>query len=422
MRGPFATRWILIVAPLVLACGGSASPTDAADLPDAATPVCGGPLSAPFALPAFDWAQDNMQDLKCAMHAFDSVVSDARIVCSGESTHGIAESWRIHAALARHAILDLGFRGIAIELVSADVDAFNAFVEGGDEADLTKGFAETRGTLANALEQEQFYRELRNVRLELPADQHLTLSGIDIAVQTKTTLGALLAYMTEVQPDEAPNWETRLTQGSYADKAAAAAELVAELDANQDVYLAASSSAQWQRAKRDALNLEDGLNFLVFYTDNDFATGNATYREPGLLRNLEAVIAASTNRVLLVAHAQHCAKDYVIGQKEDLSDSPSVGTAFATAHPGTYSVIAQLYAEGSERQLNQAAPAEFTADGIERSLAEIAPGDQYAIATSSTAYDFTQPDYFRIWEDEEVPARQFDGLIWLRRVTPSHKR
>jgi erythromycin esterase-like protein len=388
-----------------------------------------GSMSMPVELPVVGSSSTDTLAVSCALRALDAELAQKRILCSGEGNHGVSESTRWHALLTRYLVHRWNVRVIAYEMTGADVEGWNRYLASGDEADLESGFVGSAGTLAGTVEVEDLVRTLRDVQLELPEGERLSLVGFDISVQTKATLDALQAFLTIVEPGDVDAIMTELKTGADEERAAAAGELHARIVRNEAAYVAATDETRWKAARRDAKNLEDGYRFLFHYEQGDFGTGNALYREPGLIRNMEQIAAdtPSDQRVVMISHDFHCAKKMPASGAETIDESPTVGTHLAlspTWGPG-YFVVGQHYHHGEHLTFSGTADFEAGTTMLESEIANTTESQALLVSTASTWINFKKnwPVMANgVFAGAIVPSKQYDALIWLRETTAATPR
>lgn len=449
---------VLLAAILVAACGADASPVPPADEqqqppeqrddpgppeppapPDpldlASCDTSPGALTAGVTLPDLGW-DDGGDDhaAMCAFRALDPLLEGRTILCSGENDHGVSETTRWNAALARYLVHRWGVRVIAWESDAASIAHWNRYLETGDAADLEAGFAGTEGTLAGTMEQEYLVETLRQLQAELPEGERLRLTGYDIAVQPGTTTDRLVRFLERVASDEVATWQADLNyrRVRFAQAAASAERLRRQIEDNHDVYVAATDEETWRAARMDAANLRDGMDFLRYYAAGDFATGNSRFREPGMIRNATELAAGlgEGERLLLLGHNGHCARLQPAQGAATVEESPALGTALAQSETWgpQFVVIAQLYERGQHHLAgNPIVLADF--DTSDRSLPAA-----LGLATDAPALlvgtDATAPDMSKLWDTapfgrgrlKEVPAEQYDAVLWVREVTATELR
>jgi hypothetical protein len=167
----------------------------------------------------------------------------------------------------------------------------------------------------------------------------------------------------------------------------------------------------------DAQNLRDGYWFLSRYVAGDFTGGDALFREPALGRNLLA-LAADGASVMLRAHNAHCAKTGAVGT------TPSLGAQFAQSAEGSrYVVVAQAYGGGSQRKLGQYGIGEDSVDHgtLGPILASVSTADAFLISAHSDQWPSSRSargEYGNAYQ----PSVDFDLMVFLRTVSPSHAR
>ena len=346
----------------------------------------------------------------------------------------MSETTRWNAALIRYLVHHWGVRVIAYESDAAGTAHWNRYLTSGDSADLEEGFEGTKGSLAETMEAEYLLESLRAIQAELPEAERLRLTGYDIAVQPGTTMLALLDYLEQVAPEEVADWIARwdYRRVPFREAAVAVEELLAQLDANRDAYVAIAGEPSWNAARIDAGNLRDGFNFLQHYAKGDFGTGNATYREPGMIRNTEELASGlgEGERLLLISHNLHCARRMPASGSRSIDESPALGTHLARSETWgpQYAMIAQVYEHGQHNVAG--APIELEDfDSIDESLAgsieTVTDAPALLIGTDSTLVPMDERidlAPFGISRKMGVPADQYDAVLWVRDVSATDIR
>lgn len=413
--------------------GGAPDAAVPIDASDASHPECDPALSAlegaPMEAPSFE--PDSLRAATCAFRQLGEAVERSRVICSGENSHGAAESSRLHGLLARYLVLEQGVRVIAYEATEAGTAHWDRYIETGDEDALAAGYIDMARSLGDSEESEDLIRFLREVSLELPAGERIRLTGFDIAVQPGETRKSLLAYVETVAPDEVETWRSALASSDFQAVGDNAEALYEQLGAREADYVVASDRASWERARRDVLNLRDGARFLHYYYMNQFGAGNARYREPGMLRNIEDLLArtSESERVMLIAHNDHCSRDMTIGTDTSGVAAPSFGTQLAqSAEWGDrYLVVAQLYASGSFMNAGVSGYAPYTFEAgegtLESAIGELVSSDALLLDVDTTRIDMSAAYPRNIYMFPQfTPADEHDALLWLREVTPTTLR
>ncbi|MEM9192112.1 MAG: erythromycin esterase family protein [Myxococcota bacterium] len=357
------------------------------------------------------------EETACALRGLDSAFEGQRIVCSGEDSHGVGEANLLHVSIARHLILERGFRTVSMEFDRASAASWNQFIQTGDEAFLERGFIDAAG-LSNSRSSEAFVRDLRSIALELPLGETLLLTGYDVAVGASSTRSALVSFLRITEPATANDWRLRLSDD--ADALNAVIELRELLTARRDEHIALAGLEATEDAETDAANLYDGLQFIAYFRAGDFNTGNATHREPGMTRNVMATLARRPGGLLLTSHNQHCGRDIDIGQAADGTMTPSLGRSIALSEYGTeFLVLHQLYASGAEVLPSAGFPTRaFQAPptSLEATLGQTLEGEIWLLSNAHTVIED------RTWTSRYgipfSPKTRADGYVWLRVTTP----
>lgn len=411
--------------------GGGEPVYDPLDLSRCDAPI--GPLAEPVGLPGLAWEDGDDHPAHCAFRALDSALEGKRIICSGENDHGVSETMRWHAALARYLVHQWGVRVIALELDAASVAHWNRYLTSGDPEDLAAGFADSSGTLADSLDAEGFVESLRAVQAELPAGERIRLTGYDVAVARGTTIEALLEFLDRVDPAGVEAWAATWNSRDYAEAAAQTDLLVARIEEQRDAWVAATDEESWLAARTNAANLRDGLLFIDRYMRGDFGGGNADFREPGMIRNVEDFAAAleGEERLLLIGHNLHCTKSTPASGASSISQSPALGTHLAMSETWgpQYFMLAQLYQRGRHNVLGRTGIEAMAFDSGSASLAgalePLTDAPALLIGTNAATPrmdDFHNLKAFGTTSYQLVPAAQFDGILWVREVSETELR
>src|SRR5260370_16163102 len=209
---------VLSAIQSVTACGSGSTTASAHQEADAGPPLdslalasCTSPvpdLAHPISFPSPTWdgeSPDNVHATICALRSLDALLPTNAVACSGEDTHGVSQSSRLHSLIARYLVLHSGARTIVLEDMDADVAFAQAFVRTGDASQLAKYFGSTAPSLAAVAEVEELLGELHAISDALPNGEQLSIRGMDVAVQVNGTLSRLTGYYPRVNP---PNAET----------------------------------------------------------------------------------------------------------------------------------------------------------------------------------------------------------------------
>ncbi len=379
-------------------------------------------------LPVSSWAAPQDADVMCNLQGLEDALGDASIVCLGENSHGVSESTRWYAHLIRYLVHQRGVRTIAMEVERAHGALVTSYVRSGDPAKLDEAFASLGASLLNTVEARSLAQALAQVQTELPEGEQLTVTGFDVAVQPALTRQAVLDYLGVVAPSEVATWSSQLPQSGsgatdWEGAGQAALDLAEQLTANKDAYVAQSDEQQWNDAMTDTMNLHDGYLFLSYYYDNDFWTGDATHREPGMIRNVTNLRAQlpSDEMLVLTSHNGHCTRDRNIGTTAGGQPSPALGTHLATEMGSQYKTIGQLYMQGTENTINQGQRNFSSApNALETAFGNAGVGDALLVGTypnddGETLIPFDQ-SYQTNWAPIH-PGNELDFVLWLRQVT-----
>jgi len=358
---------------------------------------------------------------QCAARALDPLVADAQVVCLAESSHGVSESTVADAVLMRHLIVDLGFRTVAYESDDAGMRALDAAVNDGDEEALALSERDLGRTLGASKEARDLVHALAAARAELPAGQRLSMRGIDVAIQQKATVRAILAYLDRVDPPASQEWKPKLQVSDMVAGQTNAKALAALLESKRSEYLGRAPEADFAHCRTDIESLADGFAFLVSYNAGNFMVGNAEVRDPAMGRYLLR-LAGEGHRVIVRAHFGHCAKAFPSQGYDLASGKLAFGKAVADALGPKYRVVGHLYGAGTERrQTGATAPYTVPRSSLDAALDALDAGRVMLYPVRGAA----PVDLEKTWRFTRMPEEltrasdQADALLYIDSPTPT---
>lgn len=378
----------------------------------------------PAALPVAGWEDLQDPDLACALRALDALVAERSIVCLGENGHGVADSNLWHALVIRYLVHAHGARVVATESLRATTAPWNDYVQGGDPSLLEAGFEGLLNSLANTEENAAFVESMRTIGEELPEGETLKLTGYDVAVQPILARAAILEFLLDAAPELHDTWAEQLPTGKEGDEVVIdwlaagdfADELLALLEDNAADYIAATDEQRHADAMVDAADLADGYRFLHWYRQDNFNVGNATYREPGMIRNVERMRAElpEDELLILVSHNRHCAREWIIGTDEQGQDSPALGNHLDKVFGDDYLLIAQAYEQGSYTRRTDG---EFETVAFSANPAYLESVIGGATEEDVLLIDDLPGGIWEMWSQSPLDvSANFDALLWIRDV------
>lgn len=427
VRSPTVTLWV--TCALGIGCAGAepesttpprdggvverdAGPRDAGVIERCAAPAEAiGVVPAPALDPA-----PTADDVACPARSIERQLADAEIICLGEDSHGVAESIYAHGLLLRHLIEDFGARTIVFEGTEASAEAWDLYLDTRDERDLARGFRDMAGSLGASQEREGLLRFLAT--LDVGEDLHVT--GFDVAVQSAATIQSILDHLDRVEPETTDGWR-RAFLASPDRVADSADELAAQILDRRAAHVAATSEDAVRRLERDLVNLADGQRFLARFYDGDFEGGNATYREPGMTRNMLDLLRrrGDAGPIVMLAHNGHCHRTIDIGIDLSGAPTPSVGASLATTLGDGYRTIFQFYEGGRELAptANGFVPRDYfhSAAALAGVIFAASDAESFFLPSDTDVVDFTGTFSYR--GEPIVPTEAFDGVHAIRNVT-----
>ncbi len=420
LRSPTGALFVALILGF-LPIGGCTT-TAASDSPTTAPAADAGPACPPAdfskAVPLSGNPDDATGDA-CVRTSFFDAVSDVRVVCSGEGSHGVAESTPAHLAVARELLIHRAYRTLALELDDASAALLSAFVNDDDETALAN-VRDGKYTLAATSGSDAFYRALRDLRRELPASERVELRGLDVAIVSAPTRDRLFAYLERVDAATASAYDRRVprsvTAASADDAASATEELRGIVESKRGEY-SAKDAAGYELAALDVRMLEDGYRFQKAYPTGDFVGGNATLRDPAMARNLLAF--AEKGNVMVIAHEAHCAHDSPSQGTKRSAGTFSFGRTVTERLGSGYVVLGQVFSEGKELWPDGSTHAVVSLpNSVQKAIAGSTDLSSLLIRTSTyDAMDLKKDWPLDHFDEKTSPAKQLDALFWIRRVS-----
>jgi erythromycin esterase-like protein/predicted phosphoribosyltransferase len=133
-------------------------------------------------------------------------IGDARVVMIGEASHGTHEFYRERALITKRLIAEKGFTAVAVEADWPDAYRVNRYVRGSgsdpDAVEALAGFGRFPTWMWRNADVLDFVGWLRAHNDAQPADRRVGFYGLDL-YSLRTSIGAVLAYLTKVDPEAA---------------------------------------------------------------------------------------------------------------------------------------------------------------------------------------------------------------------------
>lgn len=411
----------IFASAFVSACSSSSEPPAAPVTPGAAAastvPACEpAPLDTTVPFPLGGEASD----VACALESLAPILSETQVICSAESSHGVAETAAIHLAVIRHAVLKLGYRIIAEEIDDATMrTTIDRYVNDGDDAALGR-YAKAAGrTLANTKNYLGLFRGLRDLAAELPAGEHLSIRGMDVAITMGPARTEVLAYLAKVDASLVPMWTAKLNVKDSTEGQGNAQALRQLLDEHHQRYVALSDESSFANCASDTDALADGFGFLQSYASGDFTTGNAAYRDPAMARNILRLAAGG--KVIVLAHLGHCARDYPSQGTTRAGGKFAFGKVVHESFGDRYKIVGQLLGGGEEMlpsgKTGAVAPDDDTVEHALSTSVEV----PFALVPirGMSPIDFDHPwTLSRMPEERVLPSAQADAIAFIKTAMP----
>jgi erythromycin esterase len=368
--------------------------------------------------------------------AFNAIVGDAPFVAMGEATHGSAEFVEWRRRVFQMLVRDRGFTVYAAEVPWAEALAIDDYVLHG------RGDALEAIRAARTWETEELLKLVRWMRAYNAEPNHqnkLHFAGFDVLAPQAVVL--LLDYLRRVDRQIVPSTERILallasveSESAYtallpADQErlrGALGALVARMDENHGTYAARTGEAAWARARHCARVIEQAAH----------SCGDYAARDQYMFENIGWLIEhhPAGTKFLLSAHNNH------IGAEQH--DVQYMGRLMRQQWGTRYVSIGFSFGEGALRALDwtggdpnsrrnfHVAPAPAGTFDHDLSLADdprlvidlrraqgpIKAWLHSAQLMRSIGGGFSGPDDFEVY----TPARAFDAIIYLDRITAVH--
>jgi erythromycin esterase-like protein len=133
-------------------------------------------------------------------------IGDARVVMIGEASHGTHEFYRERALITKRLIAEQGFTAVAVEADWPDAYRVNRYVRGSgsdeDAVEALAGFGRFPTWMWRNADVLDFVGWLRSHNDTQAADRRVGFYGLDL-YSLRTSIEAVLAYLTEVDPEAA---------------------------------------------------------------------------------------------------------------------------------------------------------------------------------------------------------------------------
>jgi len=367
--------------------------------------------------------------------AIEAIVGDAPIVALGEATHGSGDfpEWRrrVFQALVR----DQGFTVYAVEAPWAEALILDDYVVHGkgDAREAIRALSTWKDETEETLKLVQW---MRAYNADSRHEQKVHFEGFDVFTPHAVVL--LREYLRQVDPQELPELEPALAPFARVDSdrsypalppseqerlRGALGALVTQMDQKRASYAARSSEALWVRARQCARVIEQASSSYP-----DYAA-----RDRQMFENIQWLVAqhAPGTKFLLDAHNNHVAAEQ--------HGIQYMGQLLRQHWGARYVAIGFSFNEGSLHALDWTggnpnsrrdfrvgrAPAgtfdhDLSLAGMPRFLIDLrkatAPIEAWLHSPQrmrSIGGGFAGPDDFELF----TPARAFDALIYLDRVT-----
>ena len=325
--------------------------TTATDRPAATQTPAGSPpalrralsdASVPFALDRADGGLDDVA----------ATLADAPVVGIGETSHGVREFKSVPTELVCRLVADHGTRLVAIEETLGAAAALDAYVAGGRD-DLDAALSTLDFYFWKTPAVRRLAEWLRAWNADHPDDQ-IHVWGYD-AQFYDANARAVRAYLDRVDPGYLSTVASRLDpltappgEGPYLtdDRRALLADLRERLRTRESRYVAASSRAAWELARRHVRTLERGLRFFRRLHAEEGTTRAEVLRDETMAENVAWLREwTGAERAAVLGNANHTMR----GHRAPDRGNPRMGQHLTERFGDGYYSLGQAFGTGRFR-------------------------------------------------------------------------
>ncbi|HET7435747.1 MAG TPA: erythromycin esterase family protein [Thermoanaerobaculia bacterium] len=380
------------------------------------------------------------------LRVLSPLIGNARIVSLGEATHASHEFFAMKHRMLEYLVREKGFTVFSMEATLADCDRINDYVQtgNGDPAALLHELGYWVWSTDEVLALIRWMRAYNETRGDKPA---LSFRGFDEQIAT-VAAQQLDAYLHRVDSANAtstmqlydcmklyqanPGGYSKLPLATKDQCRANLTQLHDTVAARREAYIAASSAAEYERMLRYARTIVQTEETNAERTDENV-------RDRFMAENI-AWIANTEHageKVVVWAHNGHVAAelDYQMGsylRREYFPGSQMVIFGFAFGHGAfhAYDIAAQRNTvftvvspeDGHEAFFRTAAlPLMFVdlRNASSRAARELFDNTSKTMWEIGAGFDAAHPEVFR---PTQILSRNYDVLIWIESVAPTHLR
>ncbi len=385
----------------------------------------------------------DVDDLRKLATSLDGV----QIVGFGENSHGAREFFELRHRFLRFAAKELGFVVFALEVGFAEGLAIDRYVQGG-EGNIEELLTSLDYWTWDILEIEETFRWMRHYNTSKPPPQRpLRFYGIDMQYSTRAyrnirefaenhskELALQLSRADALADEEYVEYRT-LSEEQRTQLCEATARTIEVIERNKGAFATTVGSRELNTLRQNATVLHQSCLFYV-------AKDRAAFRDQSMAANARWIQTQEgpSAKIVLWAHNNH------ILRTSDGWSRP-MGSFLSKALGKKYFAIGQFFQDGEvrawdmrekDRKKRSVLPIKIEPSrfGLSRSLALVGPsqfflslraaqakGDQGWLSTPSLERSFSA-QYSEKSEEPRLyaPSTQFDGLVFIRTVTPTRPK
>jgi erythromycin esterase len=422
------------------------------------------------------WARDNARPITVtgqpegpeSWEPLRAIVGDARVVALGEPLHGFHGPLALRNQVVQYLVKEFGFTAVALETGLSPSKRLHDYVTGRaqeSDASLARAFSYGFGNFEENLELLRWMRSFNAIQ---PSGRSVRIYGIDVTgdalPNTPQALGPVFAYLDRVDPGlavsirkEFDGLESKCGREVYLklpreekDRITAwIGDLVASLRRGRSAYTAASSRDDYDWALRQAINAaqgdaqarstpEDLFRQMQTLEVKPTVVDGVNMREVAIADNLDWVLDRERprGRVLLFAHNSHIQRHAEFANADKRAAplsrlAPRINPAglYLDSLLGREMVVIGVYFGTVEGLPEGKATLRTDPDGIEALMGSHGL-PAYAIDLRSLPNNGRLSDWMRAGQPARggifgeqthrlAPARSFDAVIYMQRVSPT---
>lgn len=252
------------------------------------------------------------------LEAFESLVSDARVVSLGEATHGSHEFFTMKDRLVRYLVEQHGFTVIAIEALWPELQRVDEYVTGYD-INLDDALSDLNYPSVRTQEFRTLVEWVRTYNMTVPSEHQVRIGGIDLGSPDLLS-DRLLAFIATVDQQAIETFkiyfdtieQSGQLESNQQQRLDTAIAIYNALETHRADYISASSVAEFDQAWHGARVL------VQTYTEDVSRTQNKlSMRDRFMAENARWLMehAGQDAKMVVWAHNNHVGYEPYTGQQ-----------------------------------------------------------------------------------------------------------